>query len=472
MSNYNILLASPESAPSVLCSAASILWHWNSMIKGEDLIGKLYNQPPDGPHGSWYGHYKAPLEDPFAVPEQPPPVKNEEPAPLEPSSELKVRPVPKVVMRSIYSILKENPEGISITELREELKRGNVFLDKDLFGYKKFSRFLLSLPHIVKLKFQHDGQFLVQPATVRTTEPSDSIGGLSSRLSMESGEVEKRISPNSKVESEERSSYKDESAKPELGIIAEESSEKTKPHTSTGENGGKLSQAVHEPPTLPKQVFEGVDTQSSKDNMPSVVQQDPKPQVGFFKRIWRRWFGDTDCEDPKRECEGNDNSADNSAERRGEEEAAKMVTKDVDQVNSKVSSSPSKELHIKNEVHNDSERRVFLHRIMSWCKFQGTTNEPEQVIDQSNAETVDKKSNDLSKDCIFSQESFWSDVKSFLNSPRGSNVVSQSRTRSMPFLSIGTILFPHLIVSIGKLIISSLLNPKSNLCFNEKIKNY
>ncbi|KAE9448945.1 hypothetical protein C3L33_19157, partial [Rhododendron williamsianum] len=67
LNNYNILLASPETAPSVLCSAASIMWHWNALVKGENLTGKYFNQPPDGPYGSWYGHYRVPLEDPFAV---------------------------------------------------------------------------------------------------------------------------------------------------------------------------------------------------------------------------------------------------------------------------------------------------------------------------------------------------------------------------------------------------------------------
>lgn len=429
MNNYNILLSSPENTPGVLCSAASIMWHWNSMIRGEDLFGKLYNQPPDGPHGSWYGHYKAPLEDPFAVPEQPLHVKNEDPPTLESSTELKPRHVPKVLLRCICNILKENPEGISIMELREELRRGNVILDKDLFGYKKFSRFLLSMPHIVKLKFQHDGQYLVQLATVRPTEPSDSVGVLSPRSSMESGELDQRTSPNSKLENEERSSFKDEKAKLGLGIVAEGSSEKAKLHSFTGENCGKLSRTVQEPSILPNKVPEGLDTQSRKDNLSSVVQQDSKPQVGFFRRIWRRWFGAIDSEDLKRKCEINDNSADCSAERRGKEEVVKMVNRDVNLVNSESSSLPSKELSIKEEVNKDTERRGFFRRVMSWWEFRGATNRPEQVIEQSNGGPLDKKSDEPAKDSIFLQESLWRDVKSFLNSPRGSNAISQSRTR-------------------------------------------
>ncbi|CAH9099813.1 unnamed protein product [Cuscuta epithymum] len=74
MNNYNILLASLEIVPNALSSAASIIWQWNALISGENLNGKRFNQPPDGPHGSWYGHYKAPLEDPFMTSEQKPPL--------------------------------------------------------------------------------------------------------------------------------------------------------------------------------------------------------------------------------------------------------------------------------------------------------------------------------------------------------------------------------------------------------------
>ncbi|KAE9608722.1 putative OST-HTH/LOTUS domain, OST-HTH associated domain, PIN domain-containing protein [Lupinus albus] len=70
MNNYNILLATIGKAPDVLCSAATIAWQWSSLIKGEDLAGKHFNHPPDGPFGSWYGNYKMPLENPFSAVEQ------------------------------------------------------------------------------------------------------------------------------------------------------------------------------------------------------------------------------------------------------------------------------------------------------------------------------------------------------------------------------------------------------------------
>ncbi|KAJ1429716.1 hypothetical protein SESBI_08118 [Sesbania bispinosa] len=64
MNNYNILLAIPGRAPDVLCSAATIMWQWPSLLKGEDLTGKHFNHPPDGPFGSWYGNYRCLLKTP------------------------------------------------------------------------------------------------------------------------------------------------------------------------------------------------------------------------------------------------------------------------------------------------------------------------------------------------------------------------------------------------------------------------
>uniref|UniRef100_A0A8R7Q2B2 HTH OST-type domain-containing protein n=2 Tax=Triticum urartu TaxID=4572 RepID=A0A8R7Q2B2_TRIUA len=65
MSNYNILLACPTTEPSILCSAATIMWPWEALIKGEGFTRKHFNQPPDGLSCSWYGNYRGALDDPF-----------------------------------------------------------------------------------------------------------------------------------------------------------------------------------------------------------------------------------------------------------------------------------------------------------------------------------------------------------------------------------------------------------------------
>ncbi|KAK0608032.1 hypothetical protein LWI29_024448 [Acer saccharum] len=162
MNNYNILLASPETAPNVLCSAASIMWHWNSLVRGEKLIGRHFNQPPDGPYGSCE---VAEIASECKI--CPVPV-------AEIASESKIRPVPKSVLRQIRQILNSYPKGISITDLRAELNKGTVSIDKDLYGYGKFSRFLFSMQHILELQSKGDGQFLVLGVTQKAPEPFES----------------------------------------------------------------------------------------------------------------------------------------------------------------------------------------------------------------------------------------------------------------------------------------------------------
>ncbi|KAH1083487.1 hypothetical protein J1N35_023248 [Gossypium stocksii] len=54
MKNYNILLATLDSALRVLYSAATIKWDWKAMLEKENLIGKHYNYPADSPDGSCF----------------------------------------------------------------------------------------------------------------------------------------------------------------------------------------------------------------------------------------------------------------------------------------------------------------------------------------------------------------------------------------------------------------------------------
>ncbi|KAL9313820.1 hypothetical protein ACSQ67_019272 [Phaseolus vulgaris] len=104
--NYNILLASTRNAPGVLCSAATIIWQWSSLVKGEHLSGKHLSHPPDGLFGSWCGNYK------------------------------------------VCRILKSHRKGISIRDLRIELKKRKVNFGKKFYGYGTFSRFLTSTLHV------------------------------------------------------------------------------------------------------------------------------------------------------------------------------------------------------------------------------------------------------------------------------------------------------------------------------------
>ncbi|KAM3255632.1 hypothetical protein ACQJBY_048692 [Aegilops geniculata] len=152
MSNYNILLACPGKTTSVLCNAATIMWPWEALVKGENFSPKRFNHPPDGLSGSWYGHYKGALDDPFVEAESEEtiatPVPSDEKLCHNPKNA--VTAVPKDVVDGIREALNSYPNGVKLSILLQQLKKNNVPLGNDFFGHKKLSCLLLSMPDIVK----------------------------------------------------------------------------------------------------------------------------------------------------------------------------------------------------------------------------------------------------------------------------------------------------------------------------------
>ncbi|XP_062203284.1 uncharacterized protein LOC133905494 [Phragmites australis] len=167
MSNYNILLACPSSATSALCSAATIMWPWDALVRGEDFSPKRFSHPPDGLSGSWYGHYKGALDDPFLETESVEPIKT--------PSDSKHCSVPKYVTNAILEALHSYPKGVNLSDLRGELRKNNIFLGTDFFGHKKFSCLLQSMPDIVEFLDPPPGENQPYVAAVnkRLLQPGD-----------------------------------------------------------------------------------------------------------------------------------------------------------------------------------------------------------------------------------------------------------------------------------------------------------
>ncbi|RCV36109.1 hypothetical protein SETIT_7G293500v2 [Setaria italica] len=153
MSNYNVLLACPSCATSsVLCSAATVMWPWDALVKGEDFLPKRFNHPPDGLHGSWYGHYKGALDDPFLEKESKEPIKvPSDSEHCSVRSDTKHGSIPKYVTNAILEALHPYPQGTSLSHLRDLLLRNSILTGTDFFGHKKFSYLLQSMPDIVEL---------------------------------------------------------------------------------------------------------------------------------------------------------------------------------------------------------------------------------------------------------------------------------------------------------------------------------
>ncbi|KAL2551498.1 putative endonuclease or glycosyl hydrolase [Forsythia ovata] len=409
MNNYNILLASKDSAPSVLCSAASIMWQWNTLIMGENLTGKHFNQPPDGPYGSWYGHYKAPLDDPFAVVEQSLCSHSEELSEL--GSDSKLRPIPKIVIKQMKRILYSYPKGILITELRSELAKSNLVMDKDLYGYKKFSRFLLAMPHILKLQSSNDGQFLVRGVKPKVSDeslPSVYEGPVSNTGEPEIGYVPK---PNGTTEKSEKQGI----GVQELQKSGEESSP-TKMEEVQVKNQKVDVQESAKKVQLPSPHVEIMDL--SKDSK-SQVHDAADAELGFFRRIWRNWFRSEDNDSKKTNCSKQEEIS--NGKKRMEEE--------------NVISPSSHEAIIGRRIGRRSDDFVgksiqfssIFNQIMSWCKFRGSADF-DYVSEESDKE-VNQIKNDSKMNDMFSNEAFWNELEAFMNTSQGSALVLQSRTR-------------------------------------------
>lgn len=509
MSNYNILLASKESAPSVLCSAASIMWHWSALLKGENITGKYFNHPPDGSY-SWYGHYKVPLEDPFSVVEQPQPTCSQTKEVSEAGSDSKPRPVPKAVMKQICRILNSSPEGISLVDLHKELRRSNMSFDKDFYGYKKFSRFLLSMPHILKFKSVSNGQYLIYAVTVKAREPSVC-------MSKENGSDSENAAEKP-TNSQEAASGDDKHIKPvakkpsnavlqsHLGgqkasepvvkqaseIQAERPAEEVLPHQGEHTASKPVAKQVSKIPlempakeVLPHQgeqtaskpvakqaskipvempanevphshpggptAFEGADKQVAQSQVAAVVEMEPTSEESFFEKVWRFWYGPPDYQNRTFEAKHldsplNGNSGSNSEEKSSsipekcisleddservklDGQCPKRPNQDVDKttLSSSIDVSAAANKTIAEASVNNSEKSTGF---FDWFRFGESSKEDsnasgEQLIEKSNM--TDFKSQ---KDEMFSQNSFWKDMESFLHSPRGSELVLQSKTR-------------------------------------------
>ncbi|KAL6583223.1 hypothetical protein OROMI_005301 [Orobanche minor] len=434
MNNYNILLASPDSAPSVLCCAATIMWQWSSLLKGENLTGKLFNHPPDGPYNSLYGHYKAPLEDPFAISEQ---------SSCANADESKIRPIPKVVVNHVCQVLDLYPGGVSISQLRTELSnKSNLTIDRDLYGYKKFSRFLLAMSHVLKLHSGIDGHFVVR--RVEPARESD-VGGFktggenglfedASEKTVLPPAVEPRLKaqPSNLVEAPKEEKQNEFSSSTNMqgmktsahvtnsqDVKKEEKRKEINPKRRTQEVRGQ-DRKVKVPEQAEKAIVDGNNDFSEKtENQMLVVNtRGSDSEIGIIRRTWMKLFrsGDVSHKDIQK-----DERKDISDE--------KTLGPALFSPSSHEALIYRKSDGTNNDVNDASSRDIsFLNLIMSWFRFSSSREIDDKLERNGEAEDIVKVSNP-NEVYIFSRESFWKEVESFIDTPEGSAIFTQSRTR-------------------------------------------
>ncbi|PIA41142.1 hypothetical protein AQUCO_02300145v1 [Aquilegia coerulea] len=470
MNNYNILLACSDAAPGVLCNAASIMWRWSHLVKGENFSPTHFNEPPDGPWESWYGYNRGPLVDASSDMGQPLCVQAEDCTDTLTSS--KPRAIPKVIVNRIRQVVNSYPKGIDISELRSELGRINVPMDKDFFGYKKFSLLLRSLPAVLKLQTARDGQIYVHGIhpkfaesvdNPKITGPTDQpkiaepVDGpkiavpLNQPKVAETGDMRKIARPLNQpkaaevVDMPKIAGPLDQPKASELGDSKvrqfTDSEVNDKSRTVSEElNGGKnaVTTVVNDkssaPASSPPEKGHSPDGPKEnnvhlvEDHLSPLEQNDSIPEVGFFRRAWRAVFGhqsdvsNEKCNNSPEICSTNADSV----EKREPEETP---------VSSSVSSSNLNEtvLEEKTQINSDgkaesSPRVGVFSTLINWCRSGKTSKNPDntsgdhdEVVNQMNDQTDNKE--------LFSKEAFWEDMLSFLHSPRGALLISQSKTR-------------------------------------------
>uniref|UniRef100_A0A1J3G7I0 Meiosis arrest female protein 1 n=1 Tax=Noccaea caerulescens TaxID=107243 RepID=A0A1J3G7I0_NOCCA len=439
MSNYNILLASKSSAPGVLCSAASIMWDWDALIKGENVTGKHFNQPPDGPYNSWYGHYRVPLLDPFAIAttsEKSATVKIEEVSESSSNSDsissdsVKVRPIPKEVVDKIRLILKLYPKGAPISELRSELFKSNLAIDKDFYGHKKFSRLLLSMPDVLQVSTATDGLFTVRAVTEKTTPTRvDSSPGLSTAKVKEK-ETATASSPKliSDVEPAGERRGRDESLEKKQEKVTENDKRVKE----------KAPESSQESILVSEKDFKANDKPVETNQVALVAGSDSSMEDDFFQKLKRLWSGPPQVESehlPENKSVSGSGDKDEGvvSDGKAEDKDLKSSSQGTDQMSQILPSfacESAEELKARtDEVGNNDNNAIpmFISQLLKSFKFW------ERNTELSNGSSGNQKLGDVDsrEHNIFAEKFSWNDVESFINSPRGFVIVSHSRTREM-----------------------------------------
>jgi len=444
MNNYNILLASKSSAPGVLCSAASIMWDWDALIKGECVTGKHFNQPPDGPYNSWYGHYRIPLLDPFAIAttteQSSSSVKIEELSEsVNSNAVVNLRPIPKEVVDKIRSIVSLYPKGAAITELRAELSKSNLAIDKDFYGHKKFSKFLLSMPDILQVTTVSEGLFMIRAVTEKKPPMRlDSSPRLSTAVDQKIKDKETVNAPSPKLISDvelaaERRrdgllGKKQEKVLESDKIVKEESSESSQDPILVGQKDVKAN-------------VKPVET----NQVALVAWSDSSMEDGFFQKLKRLWYGSPEMElehlpemksvsgsgDTHREDNDLKSSSQGSGNKHKEDKDLKSSsqgTVPMSQISPSFVAESVDEVKVGADDVDSKDKDAspgFLGRLLKSFKFWGkNTKSSKDSSGNQELVNVDSQVQD-----IFAKEYFWSDIESFINSPRGFAIVSHSRTR-------------------------------------------
>lgn len=421
MSNYNVLLSSKSSSsapppPGVLCSAASIMWDWEGLVRGDGVVtAKYFNQPPDGPYNSWYGHYRVPLLDPFAT-------TTEEVVSEFSSSSVKARLVPREeVVDKIRMVLSLFPpsKGLSVSELRAELIKSNVALDKEFYGYKSFPRFLQSMPDVFQVSRGSDGLFVVRGVGAEKAMIPKRVESSPGLVTAVDEKVTEKVSANNASTTKVMNDF-------------ELAAERKGRDVSFGKKQENDKNNVEE--KAPESSQESILVRQKEDGKADdkAAGSEDSMEDGFFQKLKRLWSVSPEMESEhlseNKNASGSGDTDegvvnDVKAEDKKDLKSSSQGTDSMSQISpSFAGESPAEGVKTGTDEAGNSVKNTspgFFSQLLKSFKFWERNNDSSET--QELVQVHD----------IFANESSWDDVESFINSPRGYIVVSHSRTREM-----------------------------------------
>lgn len=440
MSNYNVLLASNDFATGALCSAATVMWPWIELVKGENVPAKHFNHPPDGYYGSWYGQYKGALDDPLFSSEQCAVSQAEES--MESISKTKIRPIPRVVVNGIRNVLHSYPEGMFISELRVELRKKNIAFDKDLYGHKKFSKLLASMPSIVKFIPTRYGQPLV--ADKRLVESAETT----SKKSSDSIDLRSKNAKEAQTSKVVKNCTLAQDEKPLPGAPPDTVDVNTDTPTPMRED---VKSAVPTPIHLHDAVENQLETAES-----TTTEQghDAEVKEGFFKRIWMTLTGrrsDHPTSSVKSDTMSKVDSISTGETIKGRDsknlESKEKAALPGDSTSSSSNafgtnkSVPEEKTSAQSEKHNEiSNIKVgFFSRLANWWqpRRSGVKDQGQRFESVGKILEADGNEGHIEEPVIchqethalFSRSHFWDALESFLFTSKGADLIVKSKTR-------------------------------------------
>lgn len=318
-------------------------------------------------------------------------------------------------------------------------------LDKDWYGYKKFSCFILSNSHILKIQSWGESQL-----SVRSIAPTvEGNSGISTGTVTNDGDLKQDIARKRNYREKSCSGMEDKTSflvstkanvKEPMRNLQESPKEvnemvKQIPITSPLVKKANGNEIMKESLTKLKESERVEETQKVVPTPPLVAEkqkcaevslnnleeQNPDSVVGFFRTIWAKWFGGENSASTNNNVEPDNNTTLNEDNKKIEDmkkKCAELTSQCTDAIQRSSKASPTNETIIDENGGTSCEATRgshFLNKMIRW--WRGPLSDNSSKISSDNVTTT--KGNNKEQGLF--TNSFWNDMVDFLHTSSGSD---------------------------------------------------